>query len=734
MKQKILFLFALFSIATISKAQDTEFWFVAPHPSEAIAGGTMLNRPVFIAISNMNPFPTDIQITLYNGGGAPVIFSETIPANGFYKKDFTSVAEVAQLQNPRTLAGTVTKYGIHITSTLKVSTYFQADNPGSRDIYALKGRKAFGSKFYVPMQHDEYCPNEYNYYAEARDQIDIVATEDDTEVTIMPTKAIRIGASAYHPANTEFKKTLNKGETLKIMEHVIVGTGGLAGSRSLAGTKITTQDDLHPVAVTVTEDLVKGDTSGDQIVPVNNVSRRYIAPKGSSLASDNQYERIYFVGTVNGTTVTVHDGASNKIYTLNEGESAVYAFNMTSPVPNAVYITSDQPVYCYHRTGYGEQGASLLPSIYAVAQNKVSFFQTGTAAPYQIAVAVFRTGTENDFKITYDGDTYPLSGTAIAIPGISEWKCARFNLPAASNNKVVSISNASSPIQICYIFSGNSINTGTGVFSNFGNFDFGVDVIYKCPDDIYTLLGGYADSYKWQYSPTFSGTYTTVGTGTSLAADKEGFYSLEMDQEHVTVKDVVEVRNIDFQASIQQTTITGVGISTTTFTPSINPTLTSDSNLDISYQWSFTGGTPATSTSPTPSVTWTGDKLTAVLTITAEANISTATGGCTTTVGSYLLLGQDVCPGQTTAITGNFVLPSGGTNSYQWQSSKNNLTWTAIAGATTASFLPPGQKSGITYYRVEIDNGSETAYSEPVRIKVRSCVLPVNHNISVMGY
>ena len=733
MKQKILVLLALFSITIIMKAQDTEFWFAAPHPSET----STLNRPVFIAISNANPFPTDIQITLYNGGGIPVIINETIPASGFYKKDFTTAAEVAQVQNPRGKAGEVTKYGIHITSELKVSAYYQANHTASRDIYALKGRKAFGSKFYVPMQHDEYCPNEHHLYAEARDQIDIVATKDGTEVTVMPTKAIRIGASGYHPANTEFKKTLNKGETLKIMEHVIVGTGGLAGSASLAGTKITTQDDLHPVAVSVTEDLVKGDTSGDQIVPVNNVSRRYIAPKGSSLASDNQYERVYLVGTVNGTTVTVHDGASNKIYTLNEGESAVYAFDMTSPVPDAVYITSDQPVYCYHRTGFGEQGASLLPSLYAVAQNKVSFFQTGTAAPYQIAVAVFRTGTESDFRITYDGSTYPLMVTATAIPGISEWRYARFTLPAASNNKVVSISNLSSPIQICYIFAANTSaggNTGTGVFSNFGDFDFGVDVIYKCPDDIYTLLGGYASSYKWEYSPTFSGTYTTVGTGTSLVADKEGFYSLEMDQEHVIAKDVVEVRNIDFQAPIQQATVTNSGVSTTTFTPSINPALTTDPNLDISYQWSFTGGTPATSTSPTPSVTWTGDKLTAVLTITTEANISTATGGCTTTVGSYLLLGQDVCPGQATAITGNFVLPSGGTNFYQWQSSKNNLTWTAIAGATTASFLPPGQKSGITYYRVEIDNGSETAYSEPVRIKVRSCVLPVNHNISVMGY
>jgi len=729
MKQKILFLFALFSIATISKAQDTEFWFAAPHPTEQSG----LNRPVFIAISNANPFPTDIQITLYNGGGAPVVINETILANGFYKKDFITVSEVAQVQNPRILAGTVTKYGIHITSTLKVSAYYQADRYDSRDIYALKGKKASGSKFYVPMQHDEYGPNQ-QIYGEACDQIDIVATKDGTEVTVMPTKAIRIGASSYHPANTEFKKTLNKGETLKIMEHVIVGTGGLAGSRSLAGTKITTQDDLHPVAVTVTEDMVKGDTSGDQIVPVNNVSRRYIAPKGSHLASDNQYERIYLVGTVNGTTVTVYDGASNKTYALNEGQSEVYAFNMTTPVPDAVYITSDQPVYCYHRTGRGEQGASLLPSIYAVAQNKVSFFQMGVNAPYQIIVAVFRTGTENDFKITYDGNTSSLSATAVAIPGISEWKCARVNLPAAANNKVISISNDSSPIQICYIFSAGTIDTGTGVFSNFGNFDFGVDVIYKCPDDTHTLFGGYADSYEWQYSPTLSGTYTTVGTGTSLDAVQEGFYSLEMNQNSTIVKDVVEIRNIDFQASIQQTTVTNSGVFTTTYSPSINPALIADPNLDISYQWSFTGGTPATSTDASPVITWTGDKLTAKLTITAEANSSSATGGCTTTVYSYLLLGQDVCPGQTTAITGNFVLPSGGTNSYQWQSSKNSLTWTAIAGATSASFLPPSQKSGITYYRIEVDNGSETVYSDPVCVRVRSCVLPVNHNISVMGY
>ena len=95
---------------------------------------------------------------------------------------------------------------------------------------------------------------------------------------------------------------------------------------------------------------------------------------------------------------------------------------------------------------------------------------------------------------------------------------------------------------------------------------------------------------------------------------------------------------------------------------------------------------------------------------------------------------QDVCAGKVKEMTCSFNLSSNDT--YQWQSSKNNVTWTDISGATAVSYTPANQKRGVIYYRVVVTNNTdtETVNSESVRLKVRSCLLPVNHNISVMGY
>jgi len=64
---------------------------------------------------------------------------------------------------------------------------------------------------------------------------------------------------------------------------------------------------------------------------------------------------------------------------------------------------------------------------------------------------------------------------------------------------------------------------------------------------------------------------------------------------------------------------------------------------------------------------------------------------------------------------------SGATGSYmyQWQSSANNNTWTNLSGATLANYTP-GTLTANTYYRQEVNSGSQTAYSNSVLITVES--------------
>jgi hypothetical protein len=433
MKTKILSvcLLLLACLAPGLRAQDTAFWFAAPQMS-TMTYAVALNYPAFLAISNGNFQDAHIEITLYNGGTVQTI-TATVAPQGLYKYDFDA-GNIQTIENPRASAGSVVKFGTHIRSDVRVTAYYMMNSSASRDIFTLKGQQALGTEFYVPMQHDNAARS--NGAHQGLDQIDIVATEDHTTVTVKPNARIRLGGlredntGTLSPAGTDIVRTLNRGETLKIIEY------DYDESPSLAGTRITSD---RPVAVTVTEDLVFGDTSGDQIVPVSSPGTRYIVPKG--YRSNSPTDRVYLVGTKDGTTVNIYPTAGSTTpvspaTTLDAGQTARYDFPASS---NAIYLEASEPVYVYHRSGYGEEGAALLPSVYSIGQTQLSFYQVeitdNSTAPVQKGFLVFRTGAEGGFSIRYGSGAFSaLSLTALAVPNLTDWKVARFDYAAAPSS------------------------------------------------------------------------------------------------------------------------------------------------------------------------------------------------------------------------------------------------------------------------------------------------------------
>ena len=731
MKQKIL-IFLLFVFAVGAKAQDTEFWFVAPDVEDTAHN----DSPVMFAVSNTVARVGNVTLTLYRGGGTPATYTKEIPAEGVVTFDFPK-SNLPLVENPRSSAGNVTRYGIHISSTVPVTAYYQVKSMYDPEIFTLKGSLALGKEFYVPMLHDSYYTTAGgNTY----DQIDIVATVDGTQVTVNPTAQIRIGTSGSSSAGTIIVRTLNKGETLKIMEYA-------KGNPTLAATKITATE---PIAVTTSEDVLAAaggglDLIGDQIIPVDALGSDYAVVKGFLVGSD----RAYMIATENGTTITVNNGSTiTSSGLLNAGDC--WVFNLgnggyTNTAPRAVYITANRPFYCYHASGSraltntaDELGSALIPSMQSIGQGQLSFYQDAVGSnDMHYVFVIFRTGSHLDFNIKSQDEVFqPLSGiTPIPIPGISEWQTAKIQLPSSYRNKAVTINNTSSPFSLGY-FSNTNGGGSYGYLSAFGSFRFPYDKIYKCLDDAYTLFAGFADSYKWEYSTTKSGPYTTLSeTGHSLTVTDEGYYRLEMVQNSHIVSDIVQVVNLDLHPSISQSTTSGQ----TAFSSSVNQGLIDDDpNLELSYLWEFDGGTSTTSTEKNPLVTWTGKKLTAKLMVTGEANSASSTGECTSeAVYMYLLSEVDVCMQKANiTIDGDFTLPNG-TSAYQWQSSKDNVLWNDITGETSSSFTIPilSQKHGVTYYRVLLSDGTKPAVAtKSARIRFKSCRLPVNHNISVMEY
>ena len=103
----------------------------------------------------------------------------------------------------------------------------------------------------------------------------------------------------------------------------------------------------------------------------------------------------------------------------------------------------------------------------------------------------------------------------------------------------------------------------------------------------------------------------------------------------------------------------------------------------------------------------------------AFSNVVTITVAPTLTAGT-IGTDQTLCPGATAATLTSTAGPSGGTGTftYQWESSADNTTWTAIAGATGATYAP-GSLAATTYFRRRVTSGPcGPEYSPSVTVTV----------------
>lgn len=247
------------------------------------------------------------------------------------------------------------------------------------DIWVLKGKNALGYDFYVPFQ-TTWTNQNFKYWP-AYSAFDIVATKNNTNVTItLPTGKAAAGAGHNTPGMT-FTITLNRGQTysvapVQVTENNSGGTSWKVPSRlpanRLAGTYVHAD---QPIAVTTKDDSnVKStayDMIGDQIIPLRNISNqnvvghKYIVMRGQvTNLSATQGEAIYICTTAKTDSIMV----SNK-----NGKDSTIAKNLvagqqvTYVIPGSktsFTVRGTQPVYVFHVSGFvHELGGALLPSV-----------------------------------------------------------------------------------------------------------------------------------------------------------------------------------------------------------------------------------------------------------------------------------------------------------------------------------------------------------------------------------
>lgn len=646
----IFIFFFVCSLLYVVKAQDTEFWFVAPTPMQ----GAIYNPNAGFIFSNGTNSTANVKIHFFKTGRDT---SFTIPAHGGRHIKLTRAEIETHLTQPRTTEGKLgLKGGVHITSDQKIIAYYFFDIFANKDMFTLKGRQALGTEFYVPQSSDGFFLNGYSRrtpttigYPNSRDMIDVIATENDTRLTFtVPRKCYKMGAyvpAQFYAANTPHTVTLQKGEIFRLAEVEKLDPPGtlpppLGVLSTLGGTHL--QSD-KPIAVTSGEDLSNYDMMGDQVVPADNLSTLYVVVKGYSNGQITEStDRVYITAMYPNTDITVNTGGGwTSLGTgLNPGDMVAYDMgNLSSGAPFVATFKSTEPVACLHSTAEDiHPAAGIVPSLYSLGQSDFSYYQIGDKDKVHNAMMlVYRATCDTNFYIKYTdhvtnqlvdvplidrttGTLHPaLVGARLdgkgAVPGVSGWEYMRLTLPNRADESLVQISNPASPFSFGY-YSGcvnNVANTNYhqynsyGYISAFGRWKFETDTIWRCADDPkpQKLLGGYAEYYKWIFPDS------SIHEGpnmSSVKATRSGQYVLLMNQGQGTdetrwTTDTCWIQDLTFNASVKRFPLdpkpAKIGI------PQVFKAITK--GMDVSQatcRWTFEGGKPETAIDASPRVVW----------------------------------------------------------------------------------------------------------------------------------
>ncbi|GHT22683.1 hypothetical protein FACS189430_04840 [Bacteroidia bacterium] len=587
------------------RAQDTEFWFVTPSLS------SIYNIPTYFVITAGNAEAVvTMEMPAFSGfaipAAVPIGYPDnpasktfTVPANSSVQVSFGTAANMNQfLYDYGSLPGTgaasgpvggISTKGIHFTSTANVTIFFQEDKDNSKDMFALKGSKALGTEFYTPFQTTYVSTG----YTGAFPQFLIVATKNNTKVTITPKaniadpENIAGKSNGIWPAGEKHTITLNKGETYMARQYTFSQT-----NQRLAGSHITS-DSL--IAVTIADDLLNlggaADVAGDQIVPVNNLGTGYIAVKG--FKTTNGGDNIYVLATQNGTNIYLNGSTTPaNPAPLNAGEQYTYVLSAETSL-----INTNKPVYVWQLSGNGgEVGSVLLPSMYSINAQSISFNRLSSQANGQIFVLVQK-GGEDRFLVNNNAALLP-SSKFNDVPGTNgEWKYARTGIDTWPYG-VMKVFNSKAAFALAYFYGSGSCSFG--YFTGYGGKEF-ASTTWRCtPNSTVTLDGGYGSSYYWTLPPGVTlpapnGEYPDPlhPTIRSIVTTLDGEYSVVVDQDPflVTATTTIATRtgnDVIINVSDAPTGTHKIGAGDATYTVA----LTGDWGIDpsspdvqVHYQW-----------------------------------------------------------------------------------------------------------------------------------------------------
>lgn len=600
MKKIVSLLFVLFSVMSSFAQFDSEFWFAPPY-ANPIHDANNQFRFVF----STSTLASTVTITQpANPSFTPITFN--IAANSNYISTIPATSANVDQSNA------TSNRGFKIMATNPVFCYYEVyTQPGqtypvhNTELFALKGKNALGIDFFIPMQN--YLPN-HTYAQQCYSYFSVIASEDNTIVTITPTQAL-LG----HGANVPFNITLNTGQFYTARAAGFTALAHPAGSKVVANKK---------VAITYYDDSMSGvpfggcaDIGGDQIVPTTLLGNTYVAIQGyayqyQSSGTVGPYDPVFILATQNNTEVYINSGGT-PITTLNAGQTYKYQFTlnpMTTTTNSAVYITTSNPVYVSQVSGFGcEVGYSILPTMDCRGSRAVSLTRSQGDSYYVTLV----TSINHISNFTFNGSSTVITAADfLDVPGTGgAYKFARKLLTSTVFPVGASaiIQNSSGDFHLGVINGGDGTTCKFGYFSDFAQYpvigsSLTSDTICEGDSISFEIINSFTGaSYTWTHLesafqqgpspvPAFSILNANPGnSGTYLIEGNFGACEMQSDTLKVVVLPKPEADFSSITSCIN------------------NPS--SFENLSIgadAYQWDFGDGVTSTQTDPSHTYTLDG--------------------------------------------------------------------------------------------------------------------------------
>lgn len=486
---------------------DTEFWFAVPEVSK---NNNNSDRPISLILSTLED---TAKISIYQPAN-PNFLTLLIVLQPNTTKEINLTYLIDQLEVKP--ANMILKYGINIVSDNPISAYYQicsGSNSSNAEIFVLKGRSALGQNFIIPGQTS--FNNSDNYIPKAYSSFDVVATEDNTIINFKITNDI-VG----YAAGQTFTKILNRGEVYS------AAAVSSSSSMRLVGSQVSSN---KPIAITVKDDFIRSastsleaDLTGDQILPVENLGKEFIAIRGGLHFG---LDRFFILSSENNNTIYIN---GNYMETIDKAETYTFIFDTLK----IAHIQTSQPSYVYQLTGKGgEMSSSLVPKIGCSGSQSISFRRTNAHELF-VKITVKSNGI-NNFKINNQTNIINPSFFSHVPNTNNDWMYLVlpldvFKFPVGER---IEISNSSNIFHLAVLSGENTESSKFGYLTSFSSFetDLQISSIEFCKGgtaqlNVENLFGtsftwtgphGFSDSGETINIPNFDSTmigwYTVFG-------------------------------------------------------------------------------------------------------------------------------------------------------------------------------------------------------------------------------